>query len=429
MIARLFNFFNWQWQKLLLKLLLAQTSRHFLVLKLFVLWLKLKTTFNHPTVGSLWGKSSLLNTLAALLGLRYNLNHLGNPYSSSVERLSFSQLLEKNSVEKIKKLLSAPSTIEGYVTSGGTESNLLFLWMGREWAQKKNQLPLLFLTPFAHYSLRKAARISQVLTQNLAVTEPELVMDCSDLEERIRKELKKDQCYFLVPITIGYSSTGGCDPLVRILSLLSHLEKTTQARFFVWIDAAMHGLPLIFSQPSFKPFKSRMVQGYFVDFHKLGQTPIPTGMVLYRKKLRNLIETNIEYLEEKDATISGSRPGFSALSIWSQLERFSTREWQFFFQSLYNQKQLLINVLKKKWPLIKIVTHAQTLTLAIGLTSHFLRLPKKIEERYALTVAKISYHTEFGYSPKQFKHYKIHITNIRWINAFINDLQRLPKNY
>ena len=223
-----------------------------------------------------------------------------------------------------------------------------------------------------------------------------------NLKKYFLKEFKNKNYSFILPITIGYSSTGSNDPINQILNLITTLKKTvSKFECFCWVDAAAQGIPKSFLDENFSPLEDELIQGYIVDFHKFGTTPLPSGVVLYRKELRSIIETSISYLDENDNTILGSRPGSAALALWGAIVAKSIPSWKKHFLKLENKKNSLISVIKKKSPNVTIINTQHSLTMAIEINRFFPDMSKEIENRYSFVRCKIG----------SFEHYKVHIQN------------------
>ncbi|MBT7237473.1 aminotransferase class I/II-fold pyridoxal phosphate-dependent enzyme [Candidatus Woesearchaeota archaeon] len=343
---------------------------------------------------------------SSFIGIRASLNNLGNVYT--IKNLDFSRKIEKEVIEWGKKLINASSsTVEGYISSGGTESNLFLMWMGREWLKQfSSNRAALITSGFTHYSVSKGGRIIGTDRFITATDENNWGMDIYGLEETLDNLIKKGYQTFLIPVTLGYSSTGAVDPLEKIIKLVDNLQKKSKIKCFVWVDAAMQGLPLAYLDNQYSPLKNSIIKGYVLDSDKLGLTPVPSGIVLYRKSFRKFIEKKIDYLDEVDATLLGSRPGFPALAIWSNLVDCSQIKWRKRFFELNQKKLNWISKLKDLVPGVKIISTPNSLTVGIVVDDSFPRLPRSVENHYGLSLARVDYKSNSG-KTKTLKHYKI----------------------
>lgn len=372
--------------------------------------------YRKKSIGALWLSPSSHVKHAALFGISHNINHLGNVYAFHHSQLGISQKIEYQVIEWLKGLLHTQQqdNLEGYITAGGTESNLYLLWLGREYLRAKGVKDIsLFSTSLTHYSVRKSAQILDISHSLTALNASTLVMDPPALYKTVDAFLNNNpQQGVLLCFTLGYSSTGGCDPVADLLLVIKKLHKKyPKAHFYTWIDASMQGLPLLFLDPDLKtspPFSNQYVFGYCVDFHKFGGTPLPSGVVLYRSKLRRLVEHSIDYLFEKDNTLLGSRPGFAALCIWEQINSRSTSNWQRHFKYLQSQKNQWLQRCQTECPNVRVITHEHSLTLGLCLPKQ-VRLPPQMEEKYSLHKGKTECLLPSG-EYLSLEHYKIHFS-------------------
>lgn len=252
--------------------------------------------------------------------LPYNPNNLGNWSVKSKKPNQATSTIERETVFKMIDLYSGKKReLEGYFTSGGTEGNIFSSWLGRKSLEEKgvkDKETCLIKTSLTHYSLDKGADIVNLPSFVTPLNKKSWGMDKTGLEKTVKKLTKKRYKGFLLPLTLGYTLTGSSDPVEDILSGVEKMEKDLNVAFFVWIDAAFNGLTEPFLAEDFTPFDSSYIQTFLTDFHKTGFSPIPSGLILYRKKLRSLIERPVDYIEQKDNTLLGSRTGIAPVSCW-----------------------------------------------------------------------------------------------------------------
>lgn len=280
--------------------------------------------------------------------IKYNPNHLGN--WSFGKNLDGSRKLENEVIKMLINLYKVDyKEIEGYITSGGTEANIFSCWLGREYLFKKinSRNICLLKTSLTHYSVRKAADICRI-DQFLVSLDNDLKIGENYFQEKVIELYKEGYRGFLVCLTLGYTITGSSDDFSKIDDIIKKLKKDFKnIEFFVWIDAASDGWIRAFLDKDFSPFKYESIKAFLSDFHKFGMMPYPAGFILYRKNLRKLIEKKIDYLEEKDNTLLGSRPGITAIALWYFINK---RGWNYFFkkyQQLNIKKEKIFNQYKE----------------------------------------------------------------------------------
>lgn len=270
----------------------------------------------------------------------FNPNNLGN-WSREVPH-HLSSLLEKNVISQMIQLYHAEKKdLGGYITSGGTEGNIYALWLGRNFLKnffKREQL-IVIQTSLTHYSVKKAADLTDVEITETSLESKSWGMSPELLEETILSFYRKGKKGFLIPLTFGYTITGSDDPVKQICFVLEKIKKShSDIQFFVWIDAAFSGIVKPFIQRDFSPFTSPLIQAFITDFHKFPAVPYSAGLVLYKKNLLKNIEKNVSYIRRKDTTLLGSRSGMAAITLW------------YIFQSLGKSgfTKLIDQALKKK---------------------------------------------------------------------------------
>lgn len=407
---------------------LLNSKNHSLVsgfLKLISLNVLLKREFNENyNLGAIRAFPSSKSVLASLVGIRFSVNNLGNVFS--LKKLDLTRKLEKTVVEYFIKLFGGRlKAYEGYVASGGSESNLFLMWLGKEWFKKFNSgKTILVKTAFTHYSIVKFANLFDIEQFQTGVDEKSWGIDLELFKDSIGLLTKKGYKKFFLPITIGYSSTGTSDNLLGLITSIEELEKKYKIKFFVWVDAAMQGLPFGFLKKDFAPLNSKLVKGFLVDTHKLGLTPIPSGIVIYKKELRALIEKKIDYLAETDATLLGSRPGSAVLAIWSNFINLPKSFWQNRFFKLNQQKDRWVKKLQHDFPKAQVISEKDSLTVAVIVNSSFPKLTKEVEEKYGLFLTKIKYKNSTN-KQKFLLHYKfVFLVNTQKHFEFLTEITK-----
>lgn len=227
------------------------------------------------------------------------------------------QNLERETVLMTSDLVGLkPGTFNGYLTSGGTESNIYLAWMGRNKLRSSGTGKTVLLhTDLIHHSILKACNLLDVETHNLKLNTETWSIDLDSFSEEIQNLLKKGYKKFLLPLTLGYTLTGTSDDIRAICNKVRILQNKFKINFYIWIDAAFLGLPLALEN-KLKYIHKTQVSGIVVDFHKLGFAPLTSSLVLFKNGLEKFVETDTKYLNHKDVTLSGSRSGLAAAACW-----------------------------------------------------------------------------------------------------------------
>lgn len=374
-------------------------------------------------IGALQARPSIRSIFYACNGMLLNSNHLGSVFTVSESELDLSHRMEKEVIDWTKKLFKVNNkNIEGYVTSGGTESNLFVMWSARDYLNKKQTSKCgVILSCLTHYSVSKAARMLNIKAIYTPLDMNSWSIDTVKIEKTINKMNKQGIKNIMLPVTLGYSSTGTCDSLGDIVQIVKTTCNKNNMKFIIWVDAAGQGLPIAYLSSNFKPFINKEIFAISIDFHKLGNSPLPSGMVLFKKELRDAIQRPIGYLSETDVTVSGSRPGFSSMAIWANVYTRTYNSWRKDYLKCERTKNIFVRQFCSYFPKKNIICTLHTLTCAIVVDKDFKRLPKLIEEKYCLYLGTIS----IDHQKKKLRHYKIHFmpqTKQKVFDDFMKDI-------
>ena len=217
--------------------------------------------------------------------------------------------LENEAVNMLGSLLGK-SDAGGFIVSGGTEANIMALWIARNMTQKQN--PEIIVPETSHFSIEKAA---DVLGLKLVKAEvKEHCVDISDVKAKVN-----DNTAAIVGIA-GSTEYGTIDD-IGALSRIAIKED-----LFLHVDAAFGGLVIPFLkelgyETEGFDFSIDGVSSITVDPHKMGLAPIPGGCLLVKdKSYVKYVETRTPYLTEKTHyTLSGTRTGASAAAVYAIL--------------------------------------------------------------------------------------------------------------
>jgi tyrosine decarboxylase / aspartate 1-decarboxylase len=221
--------------------------------------------------------------------------------------------IEKETIQMLGSLLSFPQAV-GNIVSGGTEANILAVWAARNSAnQGKNEI---ILSKTAHFSFDKAADLLRLKLIKIQPTN-RYQINIDKVRDAINSKT-------LAIVGIAGTTDLGTVDLIPALS-----EIASNNNLYLHIDAAFGGFVLPFlddnsTVPNFD-FKFPGVSSITIDPHKMGLAPIPAGAVLFRNpEILKKIQTNVGYLAggESPQTMLGTRPGASAIAVWTTLQYF-----------------------------------------------------------------------------------------------------------
>ena len=261
--------------------------------------------------------------------LRANPNHIGcHTLGPGEGAFAGTQALESELLEICAEgLLDAePDTWDGYVASGGTESNIQAAWAFRNALMREHGLRLgeigLLCSEDTHYSAAKAANLLGLSLLTVAVDPRTRRIDRGHARERLAEARAAGLRGFVAILNMGTTMFGSVDAPDDLLAPLAE----TGCPWFAHVDAAFGGFlyplttpdnPLSFADPRLSSFT--------LDAHKLLQAPYGTGVHLIRKPWIRDVETpDARYVPGSDFTLAGSRSGANAVAVWMILRAWGS---------------------------------------------------------------------------------------------------------
>ncbi|GAA4237731.1 histidine decarboxylase [Postechiella marina] len=274
--------------------------------------------------------------------LKYPINNLGDPFEDGTYKVQTHQM-EKEVIAFFAKAFRAnPKDYWGYVTNGGSESNLYGLYLARELYPKA----MVYYSESTHYSIRKNIHLLNI-PSIIIKSQDNGEMDYEDFENTVRMNRHKP---VIVLATFGTTMKEAKDDVSKIKAILKNLAVQDH---YIHCDAALSG--------SFGPFMSPRMPFDFQDGadsisisgHKFIGSPIPTGVLVAKRSNRDRIAKGISYIGSLDTTITGSRNGHSPLILWYALKTLGTKGLKERFEhslevAQYCEKQLN-NIGVKAW--------------------------------------------------------------------------------
>ncbi len=223
------------------------------------------------------------------------------------------ELLHAQSVE-IPSGESCENSVCGYLTTGGTESNIQavrgmknLVTMGRK---KPDEVLNIVIPESAHFSFDKVANMMGIEVKR-ALLDSEFKVDISSV-----KSLIDANTIGLVGIA-GNTEFGQVDPIEELAKLALENE------LFLHIDAAFGGFVIPFLEnPHSFDFKIPGVTSIAIDPHKMGLSTIPSGALLLRSpSFLDSLKVNTPYLTTKaQFTLTGTRSGASAAATYAVMK-------------------------------------------------------------------------------------------------------------
>ncbi|HPT38475.1 MAG TPA: tyrosine decarboxylase MfnA [Methanothrix sp.] len=212
--------------------------------------------------------------------------------------------LEERVVTMLGEMLGCPE-VSGYVSTGGTESNIQAIRAARNEAGIKGGN--IVVPASAHFSFDKIGDILSLEVRKAELDES-LRVDLSSVES-----LLDDKTVALVGIA-GTTEYGQVDPIDKLA------EMAAARGIHLHVDAAFGGFVLPFLDRKFAwDFSVPGVSSITIDPHKMGMSTIPAGGLLFRgQECLSALETETHYLTKaRQASLTGTRSGAAAAATYA----------------------------------------------------------------------------------------------------------------
>lgn len=248
-----------------------------------------------------------------------------NPQLAAWSHSPFAAEVEQHVVRALAgKLGYDPGKVEGTFTSGGAEANhtaLLtaitraFPEVGRRGMLALRSQPVLYVSPEAHHSFLKAARLSGLGTEAVKEVRVDsgLRMIPEDLAARIREDREEGLSPFMVVATVGTTGAGVVDPVEEIAQIAD------EERLWLHADAAWGGAAALV--PELAPILSGLGRASSITFDAHKWLSVPMGAGIYMTRHAGLLErtfrTTTGYMPREGAGMPVMDPYTSSMQ-WSR---------------------------------------------------------------------------------------------------------------
>ncbi len=212
--------------------------------------------------------------------------------------------LESKVIKMMGNLLGDPNAC-GYITTGGTESNIQALRTARNQSKKKH--PNVIVPASAHFSFDKIADLLGIEIRKASL-DSEFKVDMDSVNA-----LLDDNTIALVGIA-GSTEFGQVDPIDSLA------EIALSNNLFLHVDAAFGGFVIPFLDKKYDfDFSVEGVTSITADPHKMGLSTIPAGGLLFREEACLLpLEIDTPYLTiRKQHSLAGTRSGAAAAAAYA----------------------------------------------------------------------------------------------------------------
>lgn len=212
--------------------------------------------------------------------------------------------LEEKVIKMIGSLLGDQNAC-GYITTGGTESNIQAIRTARNLSKKSR--PNMIVPASAHFSFDKIADLLGVELRKASL-DNEFKVDMDSV-----KALIDDNTIALVGIA-GSTEFGQIDPIDELA------EVALANNLFLHVDAAFGGFVIPFLDKKYDfGFSIKGVTSITADPHKMGLSTIPAGGLLFKEEACLLpLEIDTPYLTIRaQHSLTGTRSGAAVAATYA----------------------------------------------------------------------------------------------------------------
>ena len=245
--------------------------------------------------------------------------------------------IERTLVNQVIDLFGGQADeFDGYVSSGGSESNLHAMWIGRNVLRNLRGYdePIVIVAPnTVHNSIAKAADILDLARHSPRET-PVVGVDLNSswqldpeaLDEQINELVSNGIKKAIVVLNAGSTLNGICDETDVVSNILAQWETKADFQSFLHVDAAFGGwvLPFMKDRTLFHRFmdlgRNPRIATINVCFHKMALCPYDAGILLIRQPFLDRTRREVSNLTVGyEYTIRGSRSGATACGVWATI--------------------------------------------------------------------------------------------------------------
>ena len=217
-------------------------------------------------------------------------------------------IIEEELISETRSILGLSENVSGVITSGGTESNILAIYVAKKTFNSKVVISL----ESAHQSINKAAALL-----DLNIVKVKINDDGYYNSDELQSILARYPNSILV-ITMGTTEIGRVDPITPII------DSIIKYNIHVHIDGAMGGFTYPFTNPQeFDKYVELVDEGlasFSTDYHKFPGAPIPSSVLFINNKLENKLRWSSHYMPAGyQKGLLGTRPGYSAAAALATL--------------------------------------------------------------------------------------------------------------
>ncbi|MBD0822515.1 histidine decarboxylase [Aestuariibaculum marinum] len=237
--------------------------------------------------------------------LKYPINNVGDPFINSTYKVQTHEM-EREVIEFFADLFRANANdYWGYITNGGSESNLYGLYIARELYPKA----MVYYSESTHYSVKKNIHLLNI--PGIVIRSQENgEIDYEDLQNTLQYNRHKPA---IILSNFGTTMKEAKDDISKIKGIL---RKLAIQDHYIHCDGALSGTYGAFLNDRIPYDITDGADSISISGHKFIGSPIPCGVVITKRSLRDRVSKGVSYIGSLDTTITGSRNGHSVLFLW-----------------------------------------------------------------------------------------------------------------
>ncbi|MCU0444218.1 MAG: pyridoxal-dependent decarboxylase [Microscillaceae bacterium] len=345
-----------------------------------------------------------------------NPNHIGcHTVSRSESAFAGTQAIERELIKLCAEQIFGgnPDEQDGYVASGGSESNIQALWIYRNYFMREHHAQLneigVFYSADTHYSIPKAGNLLLLQSFILPVEKWTREISQADLENTIQQARNQGVKYFIVVMNMATTMFGSVDDVNRVGKYL----QSQNLNFKIHIDAAFGGFVYPFTNPdNVFSFQNPYITSFTLDAHKMLQAPYGTGIFLIRKGYMFYGSTKeAQYVQGGDYTVCGSRSGANVVAVWMILYTHGYEGWHYKMMQLLDRTSRLCAQLDE----MEVKYYRNPFMNLVTIHSEFI--PQKLAEKYYLVP------DTHDRAPEWYKIVMMSHVSQGLVDSFVNDLE------
>ena len=219
---------------------------------------------------------------------------------------------ERRAITILGGFLGAADAV-GYITSGGTESNIQAVRASKLISGTRK--PNIVVPESAHQSFEKARDFTGVEVRQANLDE-QYAVDVSAVDELV------DENTICIVGIAGTTALGAIDPILALAQVANENDA------FLHVDAAFGGFVIPFLEKKYRfDFTVEGVRSIAIDPHKMGMSTIPSGGLLFKRPADfDTLSTNTFYSVER--SMAGTRGGASVAATLAVLEHLGVNGYR-----------------------------------------------------------------------------------------------------